>query len=308
MNKISILLCLIGIITISCNNTNTSKDIIESDVTSNKNEQLKDAQPLSEAFKKYWYSNEAEITSYKLEQARYGEMRDGNAVLLFVTEPLLSNEQVKADKHNTSNISVLKLNATKNFHTGIYPYSIMQSVFYPIANNQHALKISCSVQEWCGQVYMQLNNRSDFQVTAHSYFEGETDEDFNLNPSILENELWPQLRIDPKSLPTGIIDIIPSFEYLRLLHIPFKAYSATAILTDNFYRLSYPDLNRKLTINFNSEFPYIIEGWEESFISGFGNKAKELTTKATRMETIKSDYWNKNSNSDDILRQTLQLK
>ena len=308
MKKLFILSFLIGIITWSCKNDNTHKNIIENELTSNKTEQLKEAQPLSEEFKNYWYHNEAEISSYKLEQARYGEMRQGTAVLVFVTEPLLREEQVKADKNNVSNISVLKLNATKNFHTGIYPYSIMQSVFYPVANNQHALKISCSVQEWCGQVYMQLNNHSDFELTSHSYFEGEADEDFNLEPSILENELWTQLRINPKSLPTGTIEVIPSFEFLRLRHIPLKAYSATATLTDNSYSISYSDLERSLVIYFNPQFPYDIEGWEETFISGHGDKAKELTTKATRMKTIKSDYWNKNSNSDDNLRQTLQLK
>ncbi|MBJ7879992.1 septum formation inhibitor Maf [Gelidibacter salicanalis] len=268
---------------------------------------LRKAEPLSEDFKAYWYQGEAEITTYALEQARYGEIRKGTAVLVFVTEPFLKSEQVKADQPSSKNSSVLKLNATKNFNTGIYPYSIMQSVFYPVSNNQHALKISCSVQEWCGQVYMQLNNRSDFEVRSHSYFEGEADEEFSLNKSILENELWTQLRIDPKSLPTGNVDIIPSFEFLRLRHIPFKTYSASAELTQNTYTLTYPDLNRSFSITFNPQSPFDIISWEETFISGQGNKAQELTTKATRIKSIKSDYWNKNSNADIGLRESLGL-
>lgn len=306
MKKQILLSILIGIITLSCkNNSNNS---VENKSLTIENEPLKNAIPLSQDFKNYWYNSEAEITSYKLEQGRYGEMRDGTAVLLFVTEPFLVEEQVKADKNHASNIPVLKLNATKNFNTGIYPYSIMQSVFYPTANNQHALKISCSVQEWCGHVYMQLNNHSDFHVMSHSYFEGEADEDFNLNKSILENELWTQLRIDPKSLPTGNFEAIPSFEFLRLRHIPLKAYAATAQLTETSYSISYPELDRSLTLHFNANFPYEIDGWEETFISGYGDKAKELTTKATKMKTIKSDYWNKNTTVDDILRQSLELK
>lgn len=163
----------------------------EKDITSFASEEtLKSAQPLTDEFKAYWFANEAEITSYTLEQGRYGEIREGSAVLVFVTEPFLKEEQVKADQSSPTNIPVLKLNATKNFHTGIYPYSIMQSVFYPLANNQHALKISCSVQEWCGHVYTQLNNRSEFEVVSHSYFEGEADEDFSMGKAILENELW----------------------------------------------------------------------------------------------------------------------
>ncbi|MEX0361456.1 MAG: septum formation inhibitor Maf, partial [Allomuricauda sp.] len=49
---------------------------------------------LSEDFKSYWYAGNAEITSYKLEQARYGELRDGTAVLIYVTEPFLPEKQV----------------------------------------------------------------------------------------------------------------------------------------------------------------------------------------------------------------------
>lgn len=272
-----------------------------------KEELVKKNQPLSDEFKAYWFANEAEITSYRLEQGRYGEIREGNAVLVFVTEPFLKEEQVKADQSSSKNITILKLNATKNFNTGIYPYSIMQSVFYPVANNQHALKVSCSVQEWCGHVYSQLNNRSDFEVDSHSYFEGEADENFSLNKSILENELWTQLRIDPSSLPIGDLEIIPSFEFLRLRHVPFKAYVASAELLEGTYNLNYPDLNRSLSIIFNPQFPFDILSWEETFISGYGESAKPLTTKATRIKTIKSDYWTKTKNDNSTLRESLGL-
>lgn len=291
----------------SCKNKTNIQLQEESKTSTSKIETLKAAEPLSEDFKAYWYQGEAEITTYTLEQARYGEIRKGNAVLVFVTEPFLKSDQVKANQPSSKNSSVLKLNATKNFNTGIYPYSIMQSVFYPVSNNQHALKISCSVQEWCGQVYMQLNNRADFEVRSNSYFEGEADEQFSLNKSILENELWTQLRINPKSLPTGNLEIIPAFEFLRLRHIPFKAYSASAELTQNRYMLTYPELNRKISISFNPRFPFDIMSWEETFISGHGDKALELATKATRIKTIKSDYWNKNSNADSVLRESLGL-
>lgn len=307
MKKLCLLTFCIGILFISCENNKNSPDFAETDTNDSSLEVLPEAQPLTKEFKAYWYNNEAEITSYQLTQARYGELRQGNAVLIFVTEPFLKEEQVKADESHDSNIPVLKLNATKNFNTGIYPYSIMQSVFYPVGNNQHALKISCSVQEWCGHVYMQLNNHAEFEITSHSYFEGEADEDFSLDNTVLENELWAQLRINPKSLPTGQVNMIPSFEYLRLRHVPFKAYSADAKLTENSYSISYPELDRTLTIHFNPQFPYDIIGWEETFISGFGAKAQKLTTKATKLETIKSAYWNKNSNADEHLRETLGI-
>ena len=43
-------------------------------------------EPPGEQFKKQWYSGKAELTSYTLQQARYGEMRNGESVLIFVTE------------------------------------------------------------------------------------------------------------------------------------------------------------------------------------------------------------------------------
>lgn len=260
-------------------------------------------QPLSNEFKEYWYAGKAEISSYALEQARYGEIRKGKAVLIFVTEDFLPDTQVKANYQKASNIPVLKLNTTKNFNTGIYPYSIMQSTFYPVANNQHAIKVSSSLQEWCGHVYAQLNNRDKFNIMSHSYFDGEADKSFKLEKAILENELWTKLRIQPKTLPTGIISVVPSLEFTRLKHIPIKPYNAEAFLTKNNYTLKYKELNRTLSITFNPKFPYDILSWEESYTSG----SKIMTTKATKLKTIKSPYWKKNNNKSEVLRDTLLL-
>ncbi len=265
----------------------------------------------SEEFKKYWYAGDAEISSYKLVQARYGELREGKAVLIYVTEPFHKEKQVKADHNNASNIPVLKLNSTKNYLTGIYPYSIMSSSFYPVHDNDHAIKVSFSSQEWCGQVYAQLNNREKFEITSHSYFESESDSEFNLDKAVLENELWNKLRINPNELPVGNLKIIPSMEYIRLTHKELKAYNATASLSLNdgqkTYKIIYPELQRTLEINFSSSFPYQIESWSDSFKDGYGSNAKMLTSTGTKIKTIKSPYWQKNSNRFLSLRDSLGL-
>ena len=62
-------------------------------------------------FSDYWYEGKAEITAYDLQQVRYGELRIGEAVMVFVTEDFLIEQQVK--KESTSSAaatSVLKLN------------------------------------------------------------------------------------------------------------------------------------------------------------------------------------------------------
>ena len=295
------------LITTGCNSKAESKQLAFKSNTETPKAKNTNKKLVTPDFNNYWYSGEAEISSYKLEQARYGELREGKAVLIYVSDDFLPKIQVKADHQNAKNVSVLKLNATKKFNTGIYPYSIMQSTFYPISNDKHAIKVSSSMQEWCGHVYTQLNNRDVFEIMSHSYFEGEADTSFTIEKSILENELWVQLRINPESLPTGELNIIPSFEYTRLRHIPLKAYKATATLTNDTYSIDYSGLKRKVTIHFNPEFPFKIEGWEESFKSGFGANAKVLTTKASKLKTIKSPYWQKNKNQDEVLRETLRL-
>jgi len=266
---------------------------------------------LSQEFKDYWYAGNAEITSYKLEQARYGELREGTAVTIFVTEDFLPKAQVKANNQSTRNIPVLKLNSTKKFLTGLYPYSIMTSTFNPVYSKEHALKVSNSVQEWCGHVYAQLNNKKDFEITAHSYFEGEADQNMKLPKTWLENELWNLIRINPNELPTGEAEIIPSFDYLRLGHKNLKAYRAILSLDENesmqVYTIQYPDLDRNLMIYFETEFPFSIEKWEETYTSGYGQGAKTLTTTATKMKRIKTAYWSQNKNSDIVLRDQLGL-
>lgn len=267
---------------------------------------------MSDDFTNYWYQGEAEITSYELEQARYGEIHKGNAVMIFVTEDFSSIEQVKADKPAGDNVSVLKLNTTKNFNTGIYPYSMMTSSFLPVEGDRHALKLTNSNQEWCGHTYMQLNNRKMFEIDAYSYFQSEGDQHLVLEKNWLEDELWSKLRLNPDKLPTGSIQLIPSFFYLRLMHKELKSYTAEIERKDldnkiAIYTIHYPTLNRRLTIHYKKEFPYAIEGWEESYISGWGKSAKELRTKAKKIKRIKSDYWNKNGVKDTVWRGKLGL-
>ncbi len=262
---------------------------------------------LSDNFKSYWFAGEAEITSYELEQSRYGETREGTAMLIYVTEDFVPDLQVKADAQNDKNISVLKLNATKNFITGIYPYSIMESTFFPLEGNSHALKIAASIQEWCGQVYMQINNRKGFEVVSHSYFQKEADQELSLSKTFLENELWTQLRIDPNQLPVGEFEIIPAMEFIRLTHIDIKAYKASGEFFQDekwsVYQIKYPELNRELRIWHDPNFPYSIEKWEEIVV----RNGVEHKTTAIKLAQIKSAYWNKNSNKDLPLRDTLNL-
>ena len=270
-----------------------------------------DPRVLPEAFKAYWYAGVAEVSSYELEQARYGTLREGEAVLIYVTEPFDKIKQVKAGRKGPETTSVLKLNRVRKFLTGIYPYSIMSSVFYPLSEYGQALKLTTSIQEWCGHVFAQLNNREAFEVTSHSYFETEADQELTLPKALMEDELWTRLRLEPDSLPTGTAPLLPSFEYLRLKHQPIRAYEASLTLSEpgqqRTYTLTYPELNRTLQIHFEGRFPHRVTGWTETFPAGFGAESEMITSSARLKKTLLTPYWEKNAKSDLSLRDSLGL-
>lgn len=258
----------------------------------------------------YWHLGKAEITSYTLSQARYGELREGSAVLIFVTEPFSTKTMTKADNPGSEDESVLKLNFTKKFNTGIYPYSMMTSSFFPYNQGMYSKKISSSSQEWCGHTFMDLKNRNQFEVNINSYFQGENAK-FMMERSLLEDDVWSMIRLRNNELPMGKGEMIPAFFYLRLAHKETKPYRCEFNLEKgeetSVYTIEYPRLDRSLSIEFENNYPHKIVGWEETYMSGFGDQAKKLTTTAKLKERMMVDYWNKNSNADEDLRRELGL-
>jgi len=260
----------------------------------------------------YWYNSKAEITSYKLQQARYGEIHEGTAVFVYVTEPFSTKNLVKADSPSKDNVSVLKLNQTRKFNTGIYPYSIMTSTFLPFKKGDYSLKVSSSSQEWCGHTYMEVQNPQNghFGVKIDSYFEGESQDLSKSVAALMEDDIWTLIRLR-ENPPTGRVSMYPSLLASRLLHKEYKPYSCVITLEDKgsstFYTLQYPELDRTLTIEYEQAHPHKIVGWTETNYSGWGANRKKLTTTATRMKSINTDYWNKNAVADSIYRTELNL-
>lgn len=266
------------------------------------------------AFRNYWYAGKAEVNSYTLSQSRYGQNRKGNAVLIFVTEDFSKKKQVKLDGPDNANldkVSVLKMNFTKNFITGIYPYSMMLSVFTPITESQQpsSLKIVMSAQEWCGQVYTQMNLKGNrYSIKSHSYFEKEADKMFSVKKVLLEDELMNIIRLDHKSLPVGEIKILPGLFFTRLNHIDLKSEKAFADKTesDSTYRytIAFSSAERKLIIDFEKNFPNKIVSWKESW----KEHDQQMETTAQLDKTLYTDYWTKNSKEFHYLRDSLNLK
>lgn len=278
---------------------------------------------LDEDFGNYWYAGKAELTGYALQQSRYGEVHEGEAVLIFVTEPFSKSKQVKLDNAGSAGedaVSVLKLNFTKKFLTGIYPYSLMTSVFTPVkaSENPHTLKVSTTSQEWCGHTFMQLNRtQSGFDTRLYSYFESEGDKRGSIGEVLLEDEIWTRLRLDPESIPTGRISLMPSSMYLRLLHRPIEPVEAEitremAEMDGNSYaslRVYYPTHGRELKIYYQTEFPHVIEGWDETYQApSWTGNAENLITKGRRLKTYRSPYWSQHGRDERYLRAELGLE
>ena len=259
---------------------------------------------LSQEFKKHWFDGKAEISSYELTQSRYGEQRSGKAVLIYVTEDFLVKEQVKANSKSDKSILVLKSNRTKSFLTGIYPYSVMSSSFNSLSKKHSMLKSSASIQEWCGQSYLQINQKEEkLNILSHSYFEGEADQIIEIDDTFSEDAIWNIIRLNPNNLPTGKFLTLPSLELLRLNHIPIEKQVAEGELTDNSYSYEIKSIGRKLTIFFSSEFPYTVEGWEEKY----EGKGEKYHSKAKRIHTERRAYWQENKALNTVLRKPFKL-
>ncbi len=270
-------------------------------------------------FSDYWFAGKAELNSYRLEQAQYGALNPGSAVLIFVTEDFRTDTQVKSETPDSKDksVPVMKTNFVRKFNTGIYDYSLFTSVFTPINNSQFSstLKVSTSVQEWCGHSYVQLNLKSgSYEVSSRSYFEKEATDDYHVDKVVLEDELWNQIRLAHDKLPTGSLTIIPSSVSGRLRHRKLDPLAATAqkepyagndFTGDSLqaYSVTYTADGTKFMIVYEGKFPYRIMGWEETY----KQKDKLLTSRAVLQKTILSDYWNHNAPMDSTLRKELGL-
>jgi hypothetical protein len=263
-------------------------------------------------FAEYWYQGEAEINSYELKINRYGQDRTGDALLVFVTEDFSRSKQVKLDrpaKAGDDKVSVLKLNDIWKFKTGIYDYSMMQSVFTPVERKQypHSLKVTCSSQDWCGHSFQQLNlndNNKDYTYRQFSYFESEGDEKYSLTVDMLEDEIWTALRINPGTVPNGELNLLPGHFYSRLSHEKQEPKRAR-IRFEKSESLStciieYLHLDRTLKINFETSFPHTILSWKE--IQG-----QQVMVDAQLKSRIKSPYWMRNGQQYLPLRDSLEL-
>lgn len=267
---------------------------------------------------------EAEISSYRTVQPRYGENRTAHTVLIFVTEHLRRDSRIKVEDYAKTpadqRVHVLKLNRSLQFTTGIYDYSVMTSVFSALQPELgrgilYPLKISIVASEWCGNFYEQLlPDGKGAARTMHSYFAAEGDkQDYVAAPSsdLYEDSLPVLIReFEGEFMPVGQrreFAILPALWESRMTHKPLAYEKGWVQKNADRVELagakSVPAVkwvwqvgDRVVTYWTGAEPPHYILRWRSS-----------TGESGERIASIHLPYWQHNKNLDLKLRREFGL-
>ena len=271
-------------------------------------------------FYAHWADGKAEISSYEVVQPRYGELRQGYGVMIFVTESLHRQTFIKVDSPTpeADQFYALKLNHILKFTTGIYDYSVMTSVFSQVAGERQPFelrRISFSAQEWCGQVFDEALF-SDGQINGHisSYFASEGRGTYQLkHPEHFASEDHLLIRIrELQGLFMALgevreVEVLPSFWQLRQAHQPHAVVSgrlhkvaeeqietAAGALASVRWELNIGQ--RQRTLWTEKAYPHRILRWED-----------DDGGRGALMRTMRVPYWKLQANADEVYRRELGI-
>ena len=283
-----------------------------------------DARAGDAGFYDHWGDGRAELSSYRVVQPRYGELREGYGVLVFVTEDIDRETLIKVESARPpeSRIYTLKLNNVLKFGTGIYDYSVMTSVFSAVAGEGGELfdlrKITLSAQEWCGHVFEEVRfGDGGIQGDLNSYFEREGRQRYELeigDPDRFVSE--DHLLIAIRELMGPIMEVgesrtvtmLPSLWHFRVRHAARALVEATlskgepeTVTAAGTQTEAIPwrwltAAGRDKTVWVETAQPHRILAWTDSE-GGRG----ELR------ETLRLPYWQLQTNADQIYRDRLEI-
>ena len=268
----------------------------------------------SSAFWDHWGDGRAELSTYRGEVSRYGSLRRAQMDLIYVTEPHDRRRWLKDDDApDQHRVNVLKLNRLLKFQTGIYPYSVMTSVFAPTADwgrpRFQPVKVTLTAQEWCGHVFHGIWPGPDrFMTEIRSYFasEGEQVELVDTPADTLYQDALPiQLRQLDGPFNAGEEwrgEIVPSLWHTRKGHAEPKPVEATITRRDadlddtpvTRFVLGYGDV--EVTYDIEKAPPHRLLRWRHS-------DGSHLELKASK----RLAYWKLNNPGDESHRRDLGL-
>jgi hypothetical protein len=270
----------------------------------------------STEFWEHWGDGRAELSGYRLTISRYGEAREGELALIYVTEPHDRRTWIKDDDVGSPHrVEVLKLIRSMRFQTGIYPYYVLSSVFAPVDRWEderfRPVRINLEVQEWCGGVSHRVwPGPGRLRSLRLSYFasEGETLREIRIpEGALFEEALLVQLRELDGSFHGGEDwegSIVPELWRLRTGHGPVAALEARitrsettrdGIPVTRFVLEAEAGAYRR-TYDVERAFPRRVVGWETST----GERAELL-------ESERLAYWRLNRPGDEAHLEALGL-
>jgi len=216
------------------------------------------------AFWQTWGDGKAELSGYRATVMRYGAPREAEIVLVYVTEPLDRATLIKDDEAGARGVPVLKLNFSEKFQTGIYPYSLMTSVFAPVdgylPTRFAPVKVTLSVQEWCGHVFHGVwagEHAYESQIISYFASEGEHTETIEAGVGALyEDALFIQLRELDGAFANGgdwSGPIVPRLWNARRAHTPLRPVAARITRTHrdggiDRFTLTYASVERTFDV------------------------------------------------------------
>ena len=272
-------------------------------------------QPASPEFWGHWGDGRAELSGYRVTLDRYGEARNAELSLIYVTEPHDRRTWVKDDSAEAPvRVEVLKLIRSMHFVTGIYPYNVTASAFSPVDGwtdeRFQPVRLNLDVQEWCGSVtHRVLPGAGRLRPIRLSYFadEGETLREIGVpKDTLYEDALLIQLRELDGPFHEGEAwegFVVPELWGLRtnrrsLEPVPARIDRADATRVGEpvtRFRLETGDYWR--TYDVETAHPRRVLAWETST----GEKAEILGTERLA-------YWRLNARGDEQHRGALGLE
>ena len=271
----------------------------------------------------HWADGRAELSGYRVVQPRYGEPREGHAVLVFVTEDVHAGTRIKVESPDTpesDRIYALKLNRMLRFTTGIYDYSMMTSVFSAVEPGAggrpfEPLRITFTAQEWCGHVFEEAQVRGGaVHGELFSYFEAVGRKSWRLDRPpefVSEDNLLIRIRelrgpLMEEGESRGVM-LLPGLWELRLRHRPRALVEAVLgkgrreqVEVQGRSREAVPWTwsygQRQKTVWVDTEYPHRILRWQDS-----SGASGEL------LASVRRPYWNLQSLEDEGFRAELGI-
>lgn len=272
----------------------------------------------SSAFWGHWGDGRAELSGYRLVTRRYGELREGEVVLIYVTEPHDRRVWIKDDDaREPHRAEVLKLNVHREFLAGIYPYSVLTGVFAPVddwdVERFSPVKLTMTAHEWCGSYFAGVwPGPGRFRALRLSYFP-EEGERAGLVPAaegaLYEDALLIQLReLDGPFARGGDWEgsLVPSLWEVRRGHRDLEPGPATLTRREGeregvpVTRFVLRHGGRTRTFEVERAPPRRVLGWR---IQEGGAELEE----ARLLRTVRLPYWRLNAPGDEAYRAELGL-